>query len=184
MVLLLTALLVAAPAVLKAQVRSDYKIAANDVIIIDVFGEKDFSREFRVSQTGTINYYFLKEVRVAGKTTSEVREMLRDMLDKDYLVDPQVAVDVKAYADREVFVQGAVTKPGSVPITGEQELTVLGAIARAGGLITAKANPNKIEFSRPGQPKKVFSFEQLLKDSKSNLVLLPGDVIEVHEKLF
>src|SRR5690348_5738644 len=78
-----------------AQVGSDYKIAPNDVIVIDVFGEKDLSREFRVSRTGTINYYFLKEVQVGGKTTTEVQQILRDMLDKDYLVDPQVTVDVK-----------------------------------------------------------------------------------------
>ena len=173
---------VAAPVGLKAQARSDYKIAPNDVIVIDVFGEKDFSREFRVSQSGTINYYFLKEVRVAGKTTSEMREMLTVLLDKDYLVDPQVAVDVKVYGDREVFVQGAVNKPGAVPITGEQDLTIVQAIARAGGF-TSKANQNKIEFSRPGQAKKAFSFNELLKDSK-NMVLQPGDVIEIVEKLF
>ena len=42
-----------------AQARSDYKIAPHDIIVIDVFGEKDLSKEFRVSATGTINYYFL-----------------------------------------------------------------------------------------------------------------------------
>ena len=70
-----------------AQVRSDYKIAPNDIIVIDVFGEKDLSKEFRVSGTGTINYYFLGEVMVAGKTTSEVREALTEQLNRDYLAE-------------------------------------------------------------------------------------------------
>jgi protein involved in polysaccharide export with SLBB domain len=183
MILAITAALLAVvPLRLGAQVRSDYKIAPNDIIIIDVFGEKDFSREFRVSATGTINYYFLKEVKVAGKTTSEVREMLTEMLDKDYLVDPQVAVDVKEYRVREVFVNGQVNKAGSVLLTGEQDLDILGAIARAGGL-TTKANDKKIKFTRPGHPEKVFSLDQL-KDPKNNILLQPGDFIEIPEKLF
>src|SRR5687767_1001595 len=115
------------------QVRSDYRIAPNDIIVIDVFGEKDLSKEFRVSGTGTINYYFLGEVTVAGKTTSEVRDALTADLNRDYLVDPQVTVDVKEYRLREVFVNGQVNKPGAIPLTGEQELNILGAISRAGG---------------------------------------------------
>src|SRR5687768_18412858 len=87
-----------------AQARSDYKIAPHDIIVIDVFGEKDLSKEFRVSATGTINYYFLGEVHVAGKTASQVREMLTTDLNRDYLVDRQVSVDVKEYRVREVFV--------------------------------------------------------------------------------
>src|SRR5687767_8075382 len=117
----------------RAQARSDYKIVPFDIIVIDVFGEKDLSREFRVTATGTINYYFLGEVKVAGKTTSEVREALTEDLNRDYLVDPQVTVDVKEYRLREVFVNGQVFKPGAIPLTGEQELNILGAISRAGG---------------------------------------------------
>src|SRR5688572_4226018 len=98
------------PASLAQPGTSDYRIAPNDTIIIDVFGEKELSREFRVSASGTINYFFLKEVTVGGKTTAEVREELATALNADYLVDPQVAVDVKEYRIREVFVNGQVTK--------------------------------------------------------------------------
>jgi len=183
--LILTAmglLFAATPAHLRAQARFDYKIVPNDVIIIDVFGEKDFSREFRVAQTGTINYFFLKEVKVAGKTTAEVRGMLTEMLNKDYLVDPQVAVDVKEYSVREVFVNGSVNKPGSVLLTGDQDLKILEAIARAGGL-TRGANSNKIKFTRPGQKERVFSLDDL-KEPKNNLILQPGDFIEIPERTF
>lgn len=164
-----------------AQVRSDYKIAPNDIIVIDVLGEKDLSKEFRVSATGTINYYFLGEVTVAGKTTSEVRETLTEQLNRDYLVDPQVAVDVKEYRVREVFVNGQVNKPGAIPLTGEQELNILGALSRAGGF-TPRASENKIKFTRPGQKERTFTFDQL-KDPRNNIVLLPGDIIEVGDKL-
>src|SRR5687768_4998182 len=140
-----------------AQARSDYRIAPNDIIVIDVFGEKDLSKEFRVSGTGTINYYFLGEVPVAGKTTSEVRETLIEQLNRDYLVDPQVTVDVKEYRVREVFVNGQVNKPGAIPLTGEQELNILGALSRAGGF-TPRASENKIKFTRPGHRERNFTF--------------------------
>ncbi|MGZ8937614.1 MAG: polysaccharide biosynthesis/export family protein [Limisphaerales bacterium] len=163
------------------QARSDYKIAPHDIIVIDVFGEKDLSKEFRVSATGTINYYFLGEMQVAGKTTTELREVLTTELNRDYLVEPQVTVDVKEYRLREVFVNGQVNKPGAIPLTGEQELTILGALSRAGGF-TPRASENKIKFTRPGQKERSFTFDQL-KDPKNNVVLVPGDIIEVGDKL-
>jgi polysaccharide biosynthesis/export protein VpsN len=166
----------------KSDFNSDYKIAPNDTVIIDVFGEKDFSREFRVTRSGTINYPFVGELTVAGKTTSQVREELTDKLNKDYLVDPQVTVDVKDYRVREVFVNGAVNKPGSIILTGEQDLDILGAIFRAGGL-TVRANESRIKFTRPGVIEKVFSLDDL-KKPKNNQLLQPGDIIEIAEKLF
>jgi polysaccharide biosynthesis/export protein VpsN len=165
-----------------AQALSDYLIAPNDIIVVDVFGEKDLSREFRVSATGTINYYFLGEVKVAGKTTGAVREQLTEELNRDYLVDPQVTVDVKEYRLREVFVNGQVGKPGAIPMTGEQELDILSAIAKANGF-TPRANQNKIKFTRPGERERIFSFDDL-KNPRNKIILLPGDIIEVGDKFF
>lgn len=164
-----------------AQVRSDYKVAPHDIIVIDVFGEKDLSREFRVSATGTINYFFVGEVSVAGKTTSEVREELTRLLNADYLVEPQVAVDIKDYRVREVFVNGQVNKPGAVLLTGDQDMTILAAIFRAGGL-TPRASENKIKFTRPGERERVFSLDDL-KNPRNNITLQSGDIIEVGDKL-
>jgi protein involved in polysaccharide export with SLBB domain len=184
-VLLLIAALLLAGSVSErawAQALSDYKITPNDIIVIDVFGERDLSKEFRVSATGTINYYFLGEVKVAGKTTAEIREALTEELNRDYLVDPQVTVDVKEYRVREVFVNGQVNKPGAILITGEQELDLLSAIAKAGGF-TLRANQNKITFTRPGEKERVFSFDDL-KNSKTKIPMLPGDIIEVADRKF
>ena len=165
-----------------AQALSDYQIAPNDIIIVDVFGEKDLSKEFRVSATGTINYYFLGEVKVGGKTTAEVRDLLTSELNKDYLVEPQVTVDVKEYRVREVFVNGQVHKPGAILMTGEQELDIVSAIAKAGGF-HPRANQNKIKFTRPGEKERVFSFDELKNNPRNKILLRPGDIIEVADKL-
>lgn len=182
--LYLTVLLLAGSAVVRAQAKSDYVISANDIVVVEVFGEKDLSREFRVTRSGTINYYFLGEIKVGGRTTSDVCKELTEKLNKDYVVDPQVTVDVKDYRVREVFVNGAVNRPGSVILTGEQDLDILTAIARSGGL-TTRANEDKIVFTRPGSiSEKKLTLKQLKEGPKYNLTVQPGDIIDVAEKLF
>jgi polysaccharide biosynthesis/export protein VpsN len=164
---------------------SDYKIAPLDILVIDLVGEKDLQREFRVSRTGTIDYPYLEKVEVAGKTTSEVKDTLTELLDKDYFVNPQITVDVKEYRVREVLVNGMVNKPGSVVLPGEAPLSILEAIGRAGGL-TVRGNPNKIKFSRPGKFEKTFTLDGLKKETDKDkiITLEPGDVIDVEDKLF
>lgn len=178
------AALLASQSELLAQASSDYKIAPSDTIMIDVFGEPDLKKELRVSQSGTINYFLLGTLEVAGKTTAEVTQLLTELLNKDYLVDPQVSVDVKEYRVREVFVNGHVTKSGAVAITGEQDLTILMAIARAGGL-TPRANPNEIRFTRPGHNPITLRYDDLRKQRPEEMIKLkPGDVIDIGGKLF
>ncbi len=161
--------------------QTDHRIAPLEIIIVDVFGERDLSRELRVQASGKITFPLLGDVDVAGKTTTEVEKNLKELLAKDYLVDPQVIVTVKEYRQRYVNVIGQVMKPGGLPLPGEERWTILDAIGQAGGL-TRAANPSRIEFSRQGKIQ-VFSFEQLKKisDSDKKIFLEPGDTIYVRE---
>ena len=81
---------------------NDRKIAASDIIIVEVFGEKDLSGEHRVQQSGTIKYPLLGSVDVSGKTPGEVATLITQRLEADFLVDPQVNVMVKEYRMRTV----------------------------------------------------------------------------------
>jgi hypothetical protein len=83
----------------------------------------------------------------------------------------------------EVFVNGAVNKPGTILLSPDQELDILGAIARAGGL-TVRASENRIKFTRPRVMERTLSLETLKKDPKANIAVQGGDIIEVSEKLF
>jgi polysaccharide biosynthesis/export protein VpsN len=163
----------------------DYKISPEDILVIQVVGEKDLPTEFRVSGSGTIDFPFLKQVEVAGKTPAEVKQKITELLDKDYLVDPQVTVDVKQYRVREVLVNGQVNRPGAIRLGGEEKLTILAAIGRAGGL-SPRANTKKIRLIRPGQFERVFTLNALTKESDPEKIpiLEPGDIIQVQDKLF
>jgi len=83
----------------------------------------------------------------------------------------------------EVFVNGAVNRPGSVALGPEQEIDILTALARSGGL-TQRANENKITFTRPGETEETFTLKQLKQGPKYNIPLKPGDIVEVFEKNF
>ncbi len=166
---------------IQAEVSDDYRIAPQDIILVDVLGEKDLGRECRVSSSGTISFAWLSNVEVKGKTPSEVETLLKELLDKDYLVDPQVIVNVKDYRIRTAQVLGAVGKPGTVTLPGEQRITIIDAIGLAGGM-TKLANEKKIEFTRGGKTER-FSFEQLKKitDPAKTIYLESGDLIKVEE---
>ena len=164
---------------------ADYKVSPQDTLVIAVVGEKDLTQDCRVNTSGTISFAWLSNVEVAGKTAAEVEQHLRKLLDKDYLVDPTVLVQVKEYRAREVTVMGQVNKPGAITIPAEQPLTVVEAIARAGS-IAKGGDPNKIYFTRRGKEKVKLSLEQLsrITDPARQLYVQPGDVIDVGEKVF
>ena len=60
-----------------------------------------------------------------------VETLLRDLLGKDYLVNPQVSVSVQDYRSQRVFVLGEVEKPGTYAMTGQT--TLLDVLSQAGG---------------------------------------------------
>lgn len=163
------------------KILTDHRLAPLEIIIVDVFGEKELSREVRVQASGKISFPLLGDVEVAGKTTTEVEKLLKELLGKDYLVDPQVMVAVKDYRQRYVNMIGQVVKPGAILLPGEEKWTILDAIGQAGGL-TRVANANRIEFSRQGQVQ-TFSLDQLKKtsDPAKKIILEPGDTISVRE---
>ena len=162
----------------------DHKIAPLDIITIDVVGEKDLSKELRVSTSGTITFPFLGSIEVKGKTPAEVETLIKEKLGKDYLVDPQVIITVKEYRSRTVLVIGQVNKPGLIALPAEQKLGILEAIGQAGDLAKS-ANKNRIEVSRKGKTQK-FTLDDLKKDTnpEKKFWLEPGDVIYVHESFF
>lgn len=114
--------------------------------------------------------------------------MIRQLYDKDYLVNPQVTVTVLRYAERTVNVIGAVNSPQAVSFPIEQGLTLLEAITRAGGF-SRIANQKDVRITRTDEQgnSKTFSVNAMrLIDSRSNNLwsLQVGDVVFVPESTF
>ena len=110
----------------------EYMIGPGDVLKITVWGHEDLSKDYAVTLDGRVPFPLIGSVQAAGLSTSELAGRLRDLLEKDYLVNPQVIVSVKDYLSSKVQVLGEAEKPGLFYLTGPT--TLLEMLSRAGGL--------------------------------------------------
>ncbi|MEO8426648.1 MAG: polysaccharide biosynthesis/export family protein [Verrucomicrobiota bacterium] len=168
-----------------AQDLLDYKIAPLDVLVIDVVNEKDLPREFKVTTKGEIPFPYLGNLKVAGFTAEEIQNELKEKLEKDYLVNPQVIVQVKERVKRKVNVTGQVFKQGPVEMPDDKpELTIWDAIGMAGG--TTRLASGSVQVTRSGQKPLKFDLEKLRKETDPTklFILQAGDSIFVPESRF
>ncbi|WP_119394261.1 polysaccharide biosynthesis/export family protein [Salinibius halmophilus] len=155
-----------------AEGQTDYRLAAGDEISIQVFGQDDLSLELSLGESGVINYPFLGEIQIAGRTTREIEQEITAGLKGDYLIDPAVQVQIIAY--RPFFIFGEVKRPGSYPY--QPGLTITQAVALAGGF-TERASNNAITV----YPK---DSAEALESAPLNRPVAPGDTIDVGRRFF
>jgi polysaccharide export outer membrane protein len=98
-----------------------------DVIRLTVWRQPELSGEFPIAPDGTILHPLLTEVRVVGRTRDQVRDALRQVLQR-YDTDPQFVFD---YLYR-IGVTGEVRLPNLYNLP--PETTVTQALAAAGGV--------------------------------------------------
>jgi len=156
------------------------KILPNDVLLIRVLNEPDMMAEKKVSAEGKIDYFFIGEVDLNDKTIAEAQKIIRDKLDADYLVNPQVYVEVKQAALQYVTVTGEVNRPGRVEIPPDHEMDIIEAIGAAGDF-SRLANKKKIELRRKEGTKR-YSYDDL-KKTDARVVVQPDDVIWVDQSV-
>lgn len=176
------------PATAQGVSSSEYIIGPENAIQIDVYYGKNekISQKVRVSSTGVVNFPLIGQVEAAGLTVTGLQDKLRVMLEKDYLVNPQVTAFIEEYST--VTIMGEVRKPGAYPIKGR--LTVLELISLAEGF-TKIAAPNKVKVIRVNaagvrEEMPVRAYDIMNKDQadKENVVLRSGDIIVVPESIF
>ena len=162
---------------------SEYQIGPENVLQIDVYyGKNDqLSQKVRVSSRGVINFPLVGEVPVSGLTVSGLQEELKQLLEKDYLVNPQVTVFIEEYST--VTIMGEVKKPGAYPIKGR--LTVVGLISTAEGF-SESASPNEVKVMHTNpdgtkQENMVRVQDIMSKNSgdSEGILLRSGDVVNV-----
>jgi polysaccharide export outer membrane protein len=111
-----------APVAAPSAAPADYRIGAGDVLEITVFGNPDLSRSSTVQPGGTIHLPLLGEVPVVGLTPAEIQHKLTTLLERDYLVNPQVEVRVTEFQSQFAFVVGEVNTPGRKSLRGRTRL--------------------------------------------------------------
>src|SRR5688572_27825507 len=83
-------------------------IYPDDELRFAVVGQGDLSFDAKVPADGSIHYPLIGPVTLAGRTIDEIRLDIKERLEKDYLVDAQVTIQVRSYAPKRIYVLGAV----------------------------------------------------------------------------
>jgi protein involved in polysaccharide export with SLBB domain len=187
LLLCLLTFLVGSHPMLEAADSGSYLLAPNDVVDIKVFQEDDLTSKLRISPRGTVTFPLIGVITIGGMTPQDAANAIRRALDKDYLVNPQVSVTVLDYGKRRYTVLGQVSKAGSYDMPERESVTLLDAIAMAGGY-TRVADPSRITVRRKGDGKEsVFRLnaKTMARDDRVlNFQVEPGDIITVAESIF
>jgi protein involved in polysaccharide export with SLBB domain len=166
---------------------TDYRLVPNDVVQIKVFQETDLDSSLRLSKDGTITFPLIGSVQLGGKTPQDAALLIKAMLAKDYLVNPQVNVTVTEYAKRLFTVLGQVQRPGSYDLPDRDTLTLIQAIGIAGGY-TRIADPGKITLKRSLDGKQSVLHLNAKRisggNTESEIAIQSGDIITVGESIF
>jgi polysaccharide export outer membrane protein len=108
----------------------EYRIGADDVLLVNVWKEAEVSGSVLVRPDGKISLPLIGDLRANGLTTVQLRDEITAHL-HEYLADPEVTVIVQEAKSQRFTVLGEVEHPGSYALS--RSMTVLDAIAIAGG---------------------------------------------------
>jgi polysaccharide biosynthesis/export protein VpsN len=137
-----------------------------------------------VGVDGTIDYPYLGRLKIVGKSPGEVQQEITQLLQDGYLRRPQVNILVKELNSRKVVVLGQVQKPG--PVVYFPRMTIVDTIAAAGGFTeTAAKNTVRVRRERGGKVlTNNYRVADISEGRQPNVVMLPGDVVVVEERMF
>ncbi|MEI6673598.1 MAG: polysaccharide biosynthesis/export family protein [Verrucomicrobiota bacterium] len=166
--------------------RNRFELGPGDVINFALFGRPDLARPgFRVAPDGTVSYLQAQNIKVAGLTLDEARLVIEKALAANFR-SPRVIITPQEVASKRFTIIGKVVNRGVVTL--ERPITLVEAIANAGGLETGLFEQNTIELAdldrsfitRGGQHLPV-DFRRLLHDGEMsfNIEVEPNDFIYI-----
>lgn len=117
-------------------------LAAGDVVEVKFFYTPQLDEIQTVRPDGKIALQLVGEIETQGKTPAELRKELLTLYSPHIQENLEVAVIVRSFQNRRVFIGGQVMMPGVVEIPGK--LTVLEAVMEAGGFDMREAEVRNI----------------------------------------
>jgi len=169
--------------------KEPFRLGPGDRIEIEILGRTGSRTSTFVCPDGKIYYDLLPGLDVWSLTLRETK----DLLDRElgaYYKHAQVVVSLQAVESKCVWVLGRLNRSGVFPLN--QPMTVIEAVARAGGLFTSRMSGTTEELAdlnhsfliRGGQMVPV-NFKKLLRegDTSQNIYLQPDDFLYLPSSL-
>ncbi len=130
---------------IKAAWQEHYTLGPNDVIGFSFYGHPELARpNVVIAPDGRVNYLQALGVMAAGKTIDELREVVTTELSR-YYVRPRVIITPGELRSKKFYILGKVINKGA--FTLERPMTVIEAVAQAGGLETGIFQLNTVELA-------------------------------------
>jgi len=169
--------------------QKQYLIGVDDIIQVSVWRNPELTVTVPVRPDGKVSLPLIGDVRAGGLPPMVVAANIEKKL-KSYIRSPKVAVILTQLKSHEyltrIRVTGAVRTPSSMPF--RQGMTVLDALLQAGGVNDfAAAGRSKIYRKVNGKVLAIkVDLDDILNEGalETNIVLVPGDVLTVPERLF
>lgn len=168
-------------------VGENYILKPSDVIQVSVYQEPDLDKSVRIEADGTVTLALVNKIKVSDLTVSEAQDLITQLYNRDFLVDPQISVLVTSFSPKLVRILGSVNRPGVIDMPPDREMTLTEAIANANG-VSRLGNPKSITIKRVGADGKTQQFEVnfnriLMNANAKDIVLEEGDTIWIPERI-
>jgi polysaccharide export outer membrane protein len=109
------------------------RLGTGDAVTVQVFNRPEFNTTAYVSEDQTILVPLAGPVKVGGMSPADAASKVATALrDGQYLVNPQVSINISQFRSQQISVLGEVHTPGRYPI--ESKTSVLDMLAQAGGV--------------------------------------------------
>ncbi len=153
-----------------------YVIGAQDILLIKVWREQDFSGPYTVRPDGKITIPLVGDVQASGLTPERLGEQLKQALE-NYINSPDVSVSLQTVNSKKFYITGEVNRPGEYTLAVPTK--VFDALSNSGGFRDF-ANKKKIIIIR-GADRLKFNYQDILKGKnlEQNIFLENGDTVVV-----
>lgn len=122
-----------------------------DMVKVNVVDEEAISGDYKISENGTFQMPYLEAaVNAVGKTPTQLAQIIVEMLKPDYILNPQVIVEISSKKKYVCTVLGQVSASRELLFDPDQGMTLQGALGRAGDT-TRDADLARIEITREGR---------------------------------
>jgi polysaccharide biosynthesis/export protein len=165
----------------RANLEREYTITPGDVLDIKFRYNPDFNElAIPVRPDGRISLQLVPDLRVAGLTPSQLREMLMKKYAEE-LRTPEVAIIVRTFAENRAFIDGE-TSPGFVELSART--TVMRALELRGGVRDTGRLSQVIIIRKDNEGKPSATVVDLRKvidgtDFSQDIRLMPYDIVYV-----
>ena len=164
----------------------DYLLKGGDTIEMIVYREQDLNIRSKIGKDGMVQLPLLGEVKLGGLTVRAATAMIRAKYNADYLVEPQIYLNVAGYTSRKFTIIGQVGKPGTYEFGGGESLGLLEAIGMAGGFTRIADRGHVVVKRREGEAVRTIKVnaKKLSESGVDPFTIETGDVITIGESWY